>query len=153
LALGEVKALLTALKVGIEASAAGVFDTRRGDMHASSEMTLAAFWDAFGVRDCWDVDWGDWDRELLASNRARVSCGCGVHSVRAFLVHDRWVLLVLAGGPLMTGAETVISHALKILVHLLPRGRAGRSAPPRPGGAGPAELGIPVWWVRRRIVS
>jgi hypothetical protein len=151
--------LLTALKEGIDAAAIGVFDGRRGDMHASSEMTLAAFWDTFSANDCWDVDWGDWDRELLTAKRAAVSCGCGGHSVLAFLIHDRWALLVLARGSLITGAGAVVVTAVKILTRLLPATRSkGSVLPPYGGGrggggSGPAELGIPVWWVRRRTAG
>jgi hypothetical protein len=158
MSLQEIKALLTALKAGIEAEAVAVFDARRGDLHASSEATSATFWNAFGTSVCWDVDWGDWDRELLASKRSLVSCGCGNHSVEARLIHERWVLLVLADGPLVTGAGSVVSHAVRILARLLPARREGGALPPSGGGrgvggSGPAEHGGAAWWIRRRTVS
>jgi hypothetical protein len=158
MSLQEIKSLLVALKAGIEAEAVAVFDARRGDLHASSEATSATFWNAFGTSVCWDVDWGDWDRRLLTSMRSLVSCGCGNHSVEARLIHGRWVLLVLADGPLVTGAESVVSHAVRILTRLLPARGEGGALPPSGGGraggaASPVEPELPAWWIRRRTVS
>ena len=155
----EIRALLEALKTGIEAKVVGIFDGARSWLHSSSEKSPGTFWSGFNELRCLRADWGDWDRELLETGRARVDCQCGAHAVDAFLFHNRWILIVLANGSLVTGAETVIFHALDVLKQLLPARRVRRSpAPPAGsgpggGGQGPAELGIPVWWIRKRATD
>jgi hypothetical protein len=156
----EIKALLEELKAGIEATVAGVFDGTHAWLHASSESSPGTFWAAFNDATCLRADWHEWDMELLADGSARVECQCGAHTLQAFMLHKRWVLIVLAGGPLVPGARTIIDHALEVLKQLLPVLPARRSpappiggAPPRGGGHGPAELGIPVGWIRKRTSS
>ena len=150
----ELPRLLNALEEGIEARAVGLFDASRGRLHAASTIPTHDFWDAFDGVDCLNVDWGDWDRELLMEGRTRVPCGCGRHAVGAYLVQGRWALIVFEDGPLITGAEAVIANAFKILHGLLPARRAkNESASPEGGGANPGEGGIPIWWARRRASS
>jgi hypothetical protein len=152
----EIRALLEELKPGIEAKVVGIFDGARSWLHSSSEKSPGRFWAGFNELGCLRADWGDWDRELLESGRARVDCQCGAHALEAFLFHDRWILIVLANGPLVVCAETVILHALDVLKELLPARPPRRSAAPPAGGGpgggqGPAEVGIPVWWIRKRM--
>jgi hypothetical protein len=120
LAPAPIKRLLRALKSGVEATVVGVFDAQEGEIHACSEPRGAAFWEAFEGWRCMNADWGDWDRALLIEKRARVICRCGEHALEAFVVHDRWILLLLADGPLIPGAAGVVTHALRILSNLLP---------------------------------
>jgi hypothetical protein len=93
---------------------------------------------------------------LLTSGRARVDCQCGAHALDAYLFHNRWILIVLANGPLVTGTDKIVGHALEVLKRLLPARPVRRSSAPPAGsgpaggGQGPAELGIPVWWIRKR---
>jgi hypothetical protein len=151
----EVKALLEALKSGLEAMVVGIFDGAKAWLHASSEKSPGTFWAAFNTIHCLRADWGEWDRKLIETRSVRVDCRCGTHAVEAFMFNRRWILIVLADRPLITGAGKVIEHALDILQQLLPTGRTGRSPPPLSGepgeGQGPTELGIPVWWIRRRM--
>jgi hypothetical protein len=155
----EIRALLEALKAGIEAKVVGIFDGARAWLHSSSEKSPGTFWSGFNELGCLRADWGAWDRELLETGRARVDCQCGAHAIDAFLFHNRWILIVLANGDLVTGAETVILHALDVLKQLLPARPIRRSSAPPAGsgpaggGQGPAELGIPVWWIRKRATD
>ncbi|HEY7373419.1 MAG TPA: hypothetical protein VIF57_14765 [Polyangia bacterium] len=150
----EIKALLESLKTGLDAALVGIFDGARAWLHASSESSPGAFWAALQDMPCLQTDWGEWDRELLESAHARVDCRCASHRLEAFMFHRRWILIVAAAGPLVGGADKVIAHAIEILKRLLPAARAGRSSPAPAGGGsgggsqGPAELGIPVWWIR-----
>jgi len=148
----RITALLGALKEGIEARAIGLFDVRHGELRAANTVRTSGFWDAFAGIDCLEVDWGDWDRELLVSKRAVVRCACSRHFVEAYLIHERWALIVLASGPLPSWAEAVIAHALALTTEMLPAGR-GASAQARGAASGTAELGIPTWWSRRRASS
>jgi hypothetical protein len=150
----KINAVLEALKTGIDAIVVGIFDGGRGWLHASSEKSPGTFWDSFHEIPCLEADWGDWDRELLASAYARVDCRCGTHRIEAFMFHKRWILIVLSASRFVVGADRVVAHVLEILKHLLPAAPVGRlPSPPVGGGStgggqGPAELGIPVWWIR-----
>jgi hypothetical protein len=152
----EVKALLKELKGGLEATVVGVIDGARGWLHVSSERSPGTFWSAFTGLDCLRGEWGDWDMELLASGAAGVICRCGAHAVRSVMIHKRWIVVVLSDGGLVAGADTVIEHAVKVLQDLLSSGPPPELPDPPadggPGGGGqaPAELGIPLAWIRRR---
>jgi hypothetical protein len=127
LAPSSIKKLLRALKTGIEATAIGVFDAQEGEIHACSEARHATFWEAFEGWRCMNADWGDWDRVLLTEKRARVVCGCGAHALEAFVIHERWILLLLADRALVPGAAGVVTHALRLLGGLLPAPHYGSS--------------------------
>lgn len=152
----EIKALLEAVKDGLEATVAGVIDGGRGWLQASSERSPGTFWAAFTRLDCLRGEWGEWDQELLASGAAGVVCRCGAHSVQTTMFHERWIFVVLCEGELVPGAEKVVEHATNVLRDLLPpspppgspesQGDGGASG----GGPAPAELGIPIAWIRRR---
>ena len=154
----EIKPLLLALKGGIEATVVGIIDGAHGWLRVSSEPSPGTFWAAFNDRTCLQGTWDDWDRELLASGSAGIVCRCGGHAVQAFAFNKRWILVVLGEGPLITGADKVIEHALKVLKGLLPTGTPASSSDPPAGsgsgggggGQGPAELGIPLAWIRKR---
>jgi hypothetical protein len=152
----EIKELLIAVKDGIEATIAGVIDGARGWLQASTARSPGRFWAAFTDLDCLRGEWGDWDQELLTSGAAGLVCRCGAHSVQTRMIHNRWIFVVLCDGPPVPGAETVVEHAAQVLQGLLPSGAPPDSpADPSDGGAGrggpaPAELGIPLAWIRRR---
>jgi len=150
-----VQRLLESLKALIAAKVTGVLDGARGQLYASSEASADAFWEAFYNTACLPDDWGEWDLVLLASTYARLDCLCGGHRVEAFTVHERWILVVLTPSPLAPGAQERIDRARKMLERLLPRDGVARAVPgggPAGGGGGqgPAELGIPAWWIRNR---
>jgi len=75
---------------------------------------------------------------------------CSLHA----RVNARFVLRVVRRGQLHAGAPTVCNWAAQKLAEYFRAGASkSSSAPPVPGGggtAGPAEMGIPVWWARRR---
>jgi hypothetical protein len=155
----EIRALLAELKAGIEATAVGVLDGGRSWLHASSEQSPGSFWAAFNGLTCLVPDWERWEAELLTSGAARVACDCGGHFVDAFRIRELWAVIVLSSGALAPAATQVVRHALPILSRLLPAvGSKPRSAPPAGGGSGgegqgPAELGIPAWWIRKRAAD
>lgn len=151
------RALLRSLKARTGATVVGLIDGATGHVQASSEEATAwAFWKAFDALECMPTDWGDWDLELLGSSYARKECLCGAHRVEAFTIHDRWILIVLATGSLAVGAQSHIDRVIETIKELFPEPSIGRSPPgAAPGGPiggggdeGPAELGIPAWWLR-----
>jgi hypothetical protein len=151
----ELRAVLAALKDGIEATAVGVLDGARSWLHASSEASPGTFWAEFNGLHCLRPDWDSWEATLLATGRARVDCTCGRHVVQSFSVRGLWVVIVLATDALAAAAEEVVTQALPTIARLLPTAGA-KPGPAAPvggaggsGGAGPAELGIPVWWIKK----
>jgi hypothetical protein len=70
-------------------------------------------------------------------------------------VNDRWTLAVWSWteGPLHPSARSLVTWAAQKLAPYLPSRPADDFPyPPTGGGGGPsgsAEVGIPVWWVRR----
>jgi hypothetical protein len=151
------RALLRSLKAHAGATVVGLIDGATGRLHASSEEASAGtFWKAFDVLACIPSDWGDWDLELLGSAYARQECLCGAHRVEAFTIHDRWILIVLATESLAVGAQGHIDRVIEALKELFPEPSVGQSPLAASGGGpvggggdqGPAELGIPAWWIR-----
>jgi hypothetical protein len=152
----QVRALLQAVKDGLEATVVGVIDGGRGWLQVSSERSPGTFWAAFTNLDCLRGEWGEWDRELLEAGAAGIVCRCGAHSVQTTMIHNRWLFVVLCEGALVPGAEKVVEHAVQVLQGLLPSGSPPESPAspgdggPSGGGQPPAELGIPIAWIRRR---
>ena len=150
----QVQSAIDALRVGTGATAIAVFDDDEARIHASTTVPATAFWNAFGEIPCMRVDWQEWYRKLRTVGQQRVTCSCaGRHSVQGILVHERWVLLMVASQALEPRSDFFVSSAAKVLADLLPRARS-RGGPvgfrgPSGGGSAPAELGIPVWWVRK----
>ena len=145
------------LKARAGATVVGLIDGATGRLQASSEEESAwSFWNAFDAVPCMPTDWGNWELELLGSGYARRECLCGVHRVEAFTIHDRWILVVLATGSLAAGAQSYVDHVIETLEGLCPEpptrlprpGTAGRGPAGGGGHQGPAELGIPAWWIR-----
>ena len=143
-----VQETVGALKGGIDASAIALFDDDRVRIYASTETPPDAFWNVFDGMTCLQVNWKAWYRELRANRQQKAMCTCdGRHVLYGVVVHERWILLVVARGTQVPGVESVFSSTATVLSRLLPtqRARAG-SRGPAGGGPPPAELGIPLWW-------
>jgi hypothetical protein len=149
---GGVQEILVALKEGLEAAAVGVFDDDRAAIHLSSEPSTAAFWAELRELTCLLVDWSAWYQALRESRHLTTPCTCGAHAIHSLVLHERWVLLVIAREPLFPGASSVIASAARLMAPLLASVRV-KIAPPEvdTGGEGPdaSRLGIPMWWVRK----
>lgn len=148
----RIRDVLAALKHGIGAAAVGIFDDDRTRMYLSSEASPTVFWDSLRAMPCLKVDWPSWYRELRGTKRRSAGCGCsGAHAVHGLLLHERWILLVVAGGPLFPGAESVMSSAAGLIAGLLPAVRVKLPSPGAGGrgGPAPARLGIPLRWARK----
>lgn len=109
-----------------------IFDDDLGRVHLSTEPSAEALW--------------------AALSRSTDESEDGLYSSR---IHGRWVLVVATPHRLGTESELLISHAADALGSLLPTARvdvpfAGSSGPGSGGSAAPAEVGIPVWWVRKQ---
>jgi hypothetical protein len=167
-ALAEVKRALAALQAQVEGETVAVVDGRTADVLATSGAGADAFWEAFRQLGCFRLDWGNWDGTLLAEERVQIACNCGRHFIGAFLIHRRWILMAIACMPLVsvhdasellvTTGEAAVARALRALEVFLPFDPDARHASPVDPGRGgsggssaPAELGIPVSWVRRRL--
>lgn len=118
------------LKVALGSAVVAIFDDDLGRVHLSTEPSTELLWAAI-------------------SRAADESA----EDLYTFRIHERWVLVVAAGRRLGTASEVLISEAADALGSLLPTARAdlptGSSGSGPGGSAAPAQIGIPVWWVRR----
>jgi hypothetical protein len=151
--LVRVEEIVAALKDGIEAAGVGVFDDDCGVMFATSEASTKAFWNVLRGMAC-SRNWGAWYRDLRTAKHMVAGCACGgEHALHAFVLLERWVVLVLFDGPPQPYADAVMASAMRLLGELLPSERIAGKPPrrgPRGGGGGEsARLGIPLWWVRK----
>jgi hypothetical protein len=145
-----VEALLAALREGMGAEAVGLFDDDRGQLRAASAPAHPSFWEAFEGLGCVDVDWPSWYETLRARKRVEIACTCGrAHRLFGYLIHDRWVLLLVASATLAPGAAGVASSALKVLADTLPPARDRKRDAPHPEGEPAGGAGPPLWWVRK----
>ena len=155
--LEELDAMLVSFSDGIESRAVGLLDLERNEITAASTQPVSAFWQAFHGLGCLGLQWATWYGTLRAEKMSGVDCTCGRHVALSFLIHERWVMIVLTSGPIVARGEDVIAKVLRILTQVLPRGGARPDGQPPPhnsgGSSGPAELGIPIWWARRRTDS
>lgn len=130
-----------------------MFDDERTNLYLSIEPSAGLVWEGLREMECLrDVDWASWYRELRTSKHLTTACSCGgAHDLHGHLFHQRWVLLVIARGSLLPGADMVISSAARVLAGLLPALETPPTGGARGGGGGPdaARLGIPLWWVRK----
>lgn len=93
-----------------------------------------------------DGQWArEYAREILPAARPGSQ---GLH----LRVNRRWRMHVLKDGLLQADAETLSAWAVRKLGALLPDDMTDIFNPPAGTGggtSGPAELGIPAWWVRK----
>src|SRR6185436_17518115 len=118
-----VEEILLALKEGLGAVAVGVFDNDRATIYLSSEPSAAAFWERLRELTCLELDWGAWYQALRESRHLTTSCSCGAHGVHSLVLHERWVLMVVARAPLVTVTDLVMVSAAKVLAPLLASAR------------------------------
>jgi hypothetical protein len=156
-----VLAVLDALRTGIGAEAIGLFDDDRAETGAGRAQTPPNFWDAFGELPCAGLDWRAFYLELKTTRSVDLRCACEVgHRLHGFLLHGRWVLLLVAPPALAPGAAAVIASAVKALADKLPPARpegttgAGTPHPADDDGFADAPSrmpvgGAPLWWVRK----
>ena len=149
--IDEIGRMLAAVKEASGAMVVGLFDCDLARLHASSEAREADFWKVFSGLQCLNLDRQQWHRDLQIQGRAWVSCNCEIgHAVQGVLFNDRWALVLLENGPLEPTASSVILSAIPPMADLLPLNRVRRKRGLRGGGEPtPAELGIPLWWLRR----
>ena len=157
-----VTRLLASFKSSTDAYDVATFNGWRGRTHVPADTTSPAqLWDTIGDLACLEVDWSPFKIRLVRSGESEVACRCGAHFVTAFLICRRWTLLVLGRQTLATPLSELLpirNTTIEKLARLLPHLEEGERitveplpGDPRGGGgtAGPAELAIPLWWVRR----
>ncbi len=144
-----VAAVLEALRESLTAEALGLFDDDRADGTGPPGLD---FWQAFTDLPCCALDFAPFYASLRRDSRAESTCACGRgHQVLGYLIHDRWVLLLIAPPRLDSGAVAALSSSLRALGEKLPPGCKpaldGQQVPylerERAGGGG-----APIWWVR-----
>jgi len=155
-----VLALLEALRMGLGADSVGLFDDDRAEPERAAGGGALNFWDSFGERPCAEIDWEGWYRTLRADKRVDTTCHCGgQHRLCGFLIHGRWILLLVAPPGLPAGGAVTIASSLRALAEKLPpamtpdeQRQAGLGAEPNPEETAPVDpaLAGPIWWVRRR---
>jgi hypothetical protein len=156
-----VQKMLDDLKVGLEAIAVALIDEYEGKLRLSTETPPAGFWNAVSDLACLDVQWAHWNSELWRCEEHRVACGCGQrHELYGLGFHNRWILMIIGQGTPVPGVarkesewvvaqpEAVFSRVTRLLRYTLPsEGLMVRSS--NGNGADPAEIAMPLWWVRR----
>ena len=147
-----VVAVLDALRDGVGAEAVGLFDDDRAPSPLSDAALPINCWEAFGGLPCVDLAWDDFYRALKQTGQVETVCACGgEHQVRGFLLHERWLLLVVTPSVLGPGGATSLSSAIKALRDKLPpaqRHDRETAAMIALAGPPPAASGQ-VWWVRK----
>jgi hypothetical protein len=155
--MGDV---LAASKARSEAIAIAVVHVETARPLATSEAGPASFVAALAGIDCLEVSWGEVVDDVLIQRWVQLKCSCGGHAAHVFKLRGPWMLLVLMGlGPGHRSTTILrVYESYHGTVEVLDRYLAQLEADPPPrhprggggGGAAPAELGIPVWWVRQR---
>jgi hypothetical protein len=154
-----VLALLEALRHGLGAESVGLFDDDRADPDPGAEPGALNFWDSFGERPCAEIEWDAWYRALRAQKRVDTTCHCGRgHRLCGFLIHDRWVLLLVAPPVLPSAGAAAIASSMRALAEKLPPGMTPDERRQAHFASGddlstPATEAptVPVWWVRKRL--
>jgi hypothetical protein len=108
---------------------------------------------------CLPLDWPTASAELEASEECTLTCGCGErHQLHGVVMATDWLLWIQARDLLRPDGSFDTSRAAAygtwvILIRAMFEDGVIRHGPSgkRGGGgtAGPAELGIPLWWVRK----
>ena len=149
-------ALLEALRNGASAESVGLFDDDRADPSAGPGQGGALnFWDAFDLPPCAAIDWDQWYWRLKTDDRVETTCGCHpAHRLCGFLIHRRWVLLLVVPASLPGDGAAAIASSLRALAAQLPPARSEqeRADSARYDGdpaASGAVSGAPAWWVRK----
>ncbi len=149
-----VVGLLDALREGLGAEALALFDDDRAEPDAASDPGQLSFWDAFAGLPCVELDWRDHYAALRTTKRFEATCACAErHRIDGFLIHDRWVLILVRPAQLTAGAVAVYMSGIGALADRLPPGKPPEGpsdawyrepSQPKAGGAR-----LPIWWVRR----
>jgi len=144
------------LRSGIDAVAVVLVDLR-GDR--SIEASPDALAEALGNLACLPVKWGEWFRALQVAGERTDTCDCAQrHQLHGTVIGKRWVLVMVARDLLVSEgsfepkkalayAEWVF--AIRFFLEEESLGREGSHRPSGGGGAGPAELAIPLSWHRK----
>jgi hypothetical protein len=168
--LGTVKQVLDGFRSRVRASTAAVLDGRRVSLPVVAETSFSPFWDGVDSLPCINFQLWGLARRALASGARESVCTCGGHFVGMFAIRRsilgrHWILAVVARKSLLrppnesdlvvTVAESAVAQTIAALAKLLDEPDTDGTDPPpndpRGGGgsAGPAELAIPLWWVRK----
>ena len=152
-----VLALLEVLRNGAGAESAGLFDDDRADPVSGPRGGALNFWDAFDLPPCATIDWDQWYRELKTSDRVETLCGCAeAHRLCGFLIHGRWLLLLVVPASLPGDGAAAIASSLRLLADQLPPARTDRERREAErydgdtsSAAAAGASGGPAWWVRK----
>ena len=147
---------LDVFKATVDAYDVAAFDGWHGRTHLPDTTPPTELWDAIGKLACLAIDWSPFKSNLVRVGESEAVCRCGAHFVTGFLIHRRWSLIVFGRQSLATNELIPIrTRTMEKLGRLLPH-LDENTAEPLPGDsrggggtAGPAELAIPLWWVRR----
>ncbi len=152
-----VAALLEVLRKGIGAESVGLFDDDRADPVPGAPGSALNFWDAFDLPPCAAIDWDRWYCEVKTHDRVETSCGCDPpHRLCGFLIHGRWVLLLVVPASLPGDGAAAFASSLRALAAKLPPARSEQErreiarydGQPNAACASGAS-GAPAWWVRK----
>ena len=124
----EVLALIEVLRDSFGAEQVALFDDDRGDPLGNTGAF--AFWDAFDQPRCQGMSWNAWYRSLRENGRVGSICGCEPgHRVDGFLIHGRWVLLLMGPADASAANASAVASTLRALSDKLPPCRSHAEAP------------------------
>jgi hypothetical protein len=155
----RVETTLSSFKASVEAHEVAAFDGWENTARLPADAPSSDPSDAALRLDCLDADWTSFKARLLRHGESEVACRCGAHFLSAFLIRDRWSLIVLGRQSLIRPPSELLpvrTTTIATLARILPAldAAAPGPAPGDPqggdGGAAPAELGIPLWWARAK---
>lgn len=159
----DVQVALDELKAGIDGSAVALFDHHTNQIHTSTERPPDAFWKAFNGVPCLPIEWTTWYGELRAVGRHATTCGCGDrHQLYGLVINERVAIVIVARGLFVRdgivepgiapsysqGMSQLLLSIMESQLEINVRRRGSRRQSGG-GGAGPAELAIPLWWHER----
>ena len=154
----KVETMLASFKASVEAYEVATFDGWQG-WSPPNTTSPTQLWDAIGELSCFETDWDLLKTQLVRQGESEITCSCGAHFVSAFLIRQRWSLIVLGRQSLITPVSELLpirTRTLEALARILPELNKGEASQPPPGdprgggagGAAPAQLGIPLSWPR-----
>jgi hypothetical protein len=152
----EVQDSIEELRARIDASAIGLIDLRT---YRSSDGPPDSVAEALGFHECLRINWEGWCRSLESAGERTETCNCGDrHQLHGTVIDGRWALVMLVRQLFISEGTFEPRKALAYAEWVLAVGvfledessqRRVGSRGDGGGGAGPAELGIPLSWHRK----
>ena len=110
----KVETMLASFKASVEAYEVATFDGWQGKFPPNT-TSPAQLWDAIGELSCFETDWALLKAQLVRQGESEVTCSCGAHFVSAFLIRQRWSLMILGRQSLITPVSELLPIRTKTM--------------------------------------